>query len=404
MNFFSIIRKGTGKSLNALKDSAIYEIATEKLEPKPYAQQAKPLYLLSKYFSVAYHFISYSVALTGIILYSMQLDSIIYQIILILLAFILLFVIETAKGNSSNNVFSSTARKEQPNNLFLAILVITTIFSFCTSVWSAKEAVYYASTDSKFVSMDSLKSSQIDSVNTLYSTQIASLESVILSNQNTLNSTKTNWKVNTATKAIQESQIKLSDILEEKQMALLAISSTIEGKKATTGEKGIFIASLAAVIFFIFEIFNLVSYWFLYQYYSSVLLEKDLVLNKLSKTITDTVQDVTDTITNTVSNLTHTTAVQTTGVPSQVIAVSQPSQIGFKMPSQVSHGTVVSSTVPIQKTAVSSNGNRICKHCGTPYIYKQAKQKFCSSECRINNWKMVNGRSFKMKKKGGKNA
>lgn len=150
MNFFNFIKKGTNKQLESLKDSAIYDIAAEKLEPKPYALLAKPLYLLSQYFSVAYHFISYTVALIGITLFAYQLDSIIQKTILILLSFLFLGIIEIAKSNSSNTVFSSIARKESPNKLFLIVLVVTTVFSFVTSVWSAKESIYYASTNSKF--------------------------------------------------------------------------------------------------------------------------------------------------------------------------------------------------------------------------------------------------------------
>jgi len=415
MNFFNIIRKGTNKDLVALQDSAIYEIAAEKLEPKPYATQAKPLFLLSKYFSAAYHFISYIIALIGITLYALQLDSIIYQIILVLLSFILLFVVEIAKGNASNNVFSAKARKEEPNKLFLGILVITTIFSFVTSVWSAKEAVYFASTDTKFSNIDSLKNSQIDSVNSLFATQISSLESSIKASQNVLQSTKTNWKINTAQKDLKESQTTLTNVLEKKETALLSISKSVESQKGTTDTNGLFIAKLAAVIFLLFESLNLVGYWFLYQYYSNVLLEKDLVLNRLSKSLTNAVHDAAQTVTSTVnnlansiSNLNHTTAVHTTAVPDQVTAVSKPQTIGFKMPSQtvsqVSQTTAVPSVpngVPNQTTAVQ-NGNRLCLHCQKHYIYKQAKQKFCSSECRITNWKQTTGKDFKKGKKGGK--
>ncbi len=401
MNFFNIIRKSTNKSLSDLQDSAIYEIAAEKLEPKPYATQAKPLFLLSKYFSVAYHFISYIVALIGITLYALQLDSLIYQIILILLSFLLLFVVEVAKGNASNNVFSSKARKEEPNKLFLGILVITTIFSFVTSVWSAKEAVYYASTDTKFSNIDSLQNSQIDSVNNLFATQISSLESSIKASQNTLNSTKTNWKINTAQKDLKESQISLTNVLEKKETALLSIYKSVENQKGTTDTNGLFIAKLAAVIFLLFESLNLVGYWFLYQYYSNVLLEKDLVLNRLSKTLTAAVHDVSQTVTSAITNLAPTTAVHTTTVPNQVTAVSKPQTIGFKIPSQmvsqVSQTTAVPS-VPNQMAAVL-NGNRLCKHCNKPYIYKQSKQKFCSSECRITNWKQTTGKTFVKGKK-----
>ena len=89
MNFFNIIKKGTNTQLESLKSSAIYDIAAEKLEPKPYATQAKPLFLLSKYFSVAYHFISYFIALIGIILFVLQLDSLLQRIIIISLSYFL---------------------------------------------------------------------------------------------------------------------------------------------------------------------------------------------------------------------------------------------------------------------------------------------------------------------------
>ncbi|WP_375563401.1 hypothetical protein ACE193_25340 (plasmid) [Bernardetia sp. OM2101] len=404
MNFFNIIKKGTNTQLESLKDSAIYDIAAEKLEPKPYATQAKPLFLLSKYFSVAYHFISYIVALIGIILYSMQLDSIIYQIILIFLAFILLFVIEIAKGNSSNNVFSSTARKEQPNQLFLAILVITTIFSFCTSVWSAKEAVYYASTDTKFSNIDSLQNSQIDSVNNLFATQISSTESSIKASQNVLQSTKTNWKINTAQKDLKESQTTLTDILEKKEKALLSISKNIESKKSSTGDKGLFIAKLAAVIFLLFESLNLVCYWFLYQYYQSCLLENNLENEQPSEqpkqqTQID-IESITDALIKAITNTTQ--SVTSSVIPNPFIPNPAPTfekkTIGFQFGNE-NRNEVCNDTSPIL-----SDGNRICKNCGNAFIYKTSNHKFCSTECRINNWNKVNGKNFIVGQKGGKNA
>jgi hypothetical protein len=35
---------------------------------------------------------------------------------------------------------------------------------------------------------------------------------------------------------------------------------------------------------------------------------------------------------------------------------------------------------------------RTCTHCGAPYIYGHARQRFCSDQCRITNWKQVNGK------------
>ena len=35
---------------------------------------------------------------------------------------------------------------------------------------------------------------------------------------------------------------------------------------------------------------------------------------------------------------------------------------------------------------------RTCTHCGTPYVYGHARQRFCSDQCRITNWKQLNGK------------
>ena len=35
---------------------------------------------------------------------------------------------------------------------------------------------------------------------------------------------------------------------------------------------------------------------------------------------------------------------------------------------------------------------RTCTHCGAPYVYGHARQRFCSDQCRITNWKQVNGK------------
>lgn len=427
MNFFEIIRKGTNKDLTALQDSAIYEIAAKKLEAKSYANEAKPLFLLSKYFSVAYHFIGYFIALIGVILYSFQLDSLIYQIILIVLSILLLSVIEIAKSNSSNSVFSAKARKEDPNKLFLVILVITTIFSFVTSVWSAKEAVYFASTDTKFSNIDSLQNSQIDSVNSLYAKQMIGLESLIEVNQNVIKTTKTNWKINIATDGLNKAQTKLTDVLEKKETALLSISKSVELQKGTTDTKGEFIAKLAAVIFFIFEVLNLVAYWFLYQYYSNVILEQNIPFEGITKTVTTAVKNAAESITsavhtvpNFVPNFRYTandTASVTTsvlivpnsvpnGVPNTVQTVpnvpKQSNPIGFVTTHVPKKEAEIIATVP--NPVPNQNGNKVCQFegCKKLYVYKIHNQKFCSENCRIENYKAKNNKTFF--KKGGKNA
>ena len=324
----------------------------------------------------------------------------------------MLLVIEVAKGNASNTVFSSTARKEKPNSLFLAILVITTIFSFVTSVWSAKEAVYFASTDTKFSNIDSLQNSQIDSVNNLFATQISSIESSLKASQSTLQTSKNKWLRIATNKDIQDSQTSLTNILERKEKAIQAIQNNTQTKTSQTSQKGSEIAIFAAVLFAIFELLNLVCYWFVYQYYQSCLLENNLG-NEPNEQPSQTSQ--TDTVTNAVvkafQNLslqlaTHDVTPNVT--PSVIPTFSEPQKpqksIGFQFGNNSEKTTHVSQNEPNEPKTELSKGNRICQYesCKKAYTYKVHNQKFCSEKCRINNWNQKTGKKFILK--GGKNA
>ncbi len=414
MNFFNFIKKGTNKQLESLKDSAIYDIAAEKLEPKSYAQLAKPLYLLSQYFSVAYHLISFVVAIIGIIIFALQLDSILQKTILIVLSFLLLAIVEIAKSNASNTVFSSVARKENPNKLFLIVLLVTTVFSFVTSVWSAKESIYFASTNSKFSNLDTLQNSQIDSINNLFATQISSIETSLKASQNTLQTTKNKWLRIATNKDIQDSQNSLTNVLERKEKALQSITSNTESSKGKTDQKGKEIAIFAAVLFAIFELLNLVCYWFVYQYYQSCLLENNLPNEPNEQSQTDT---VTAAVNRALQNLhlsfpnptqTHdVTATVTANVkPSFTAVQNEPKKIGFQFGNGSQKTAHVTQNEPKteQKTELSK-GNKICQYdgCKKAYTYKVHNQKFCSEKCRINNWNQKTGKKF-IKGKGGANA
>ncbi|WP_445956654.1 hypothetical protein [Yeosuana sp.] len=57
---------------------------------------------------------------------------------------------------------------------------------------------------------------------------------------------------------------------------MLGISKNTEIKKGINEDKGLVIAKPAALLFLLFEALNVVAYWFLYQYYSNVLLENSL--------------------------------------------------------------------------------------------------------------------------------
>lgn len=51
-----------------------------------------------------------------------------------------------------------------------------------------------------------------------------------------------------------------------------------------------------------------------------------------------------------------------------------------------------------ETTIIVDDNRRICEHCKTPYVYKHAKQKFCSDGCRIASWENQSGKKLKRTK------
>ena len=41
------------------------------------------------------------------------------------------------------------------------------------------------------------------------------------------------------------------------------------------------------------------------------------------------------------------------------------------------------------------DGQRLCDHCGTAYIYGHARQRFCTEKCRIESWQNKNGKEIR---------
>lgn len=261
--------------------------------------------------------------------------------------------------------------------------------------------------------MDTLQNSQIDSVNNLFATQISSIESSLKASQNTLQTSKNKWLRIATTKDLQDTQNSLNNILERKERALQSITSNTESSKGKTDQKGTQIAIFAAVLFALFEVLNLVCYWFVYQYYQSCLLENNLPNepneqpNQTSQT-----QTVTDTVTNAVISAFQNLSLQLTThdvTPSVIPTFSEPQKpqksIGFQFGNDSQKTTHVSQNEPKteQKTELTK-GNRICQYdgCKKAYTYKVHNQKFCSETCRINNWNQKTGKKFILK--GGKNA
>jgi hypothetical protein len=233
--------------------------------------------------------------------------------------------------------------------------------------------------------------------------QISSIESSIKASQNTVQ-TKKGWQLNVAQTNLQNSQNSLNTVLEKKETALLSISKSIELQKGTTDTNGLFIAKLAAVVFLLFETLNLLCYWFIYQYYSNVVLE-NTVFKEITKSITNAVHDATHTVTSAFTNIAPTNAVTSTVFPPTIVTNSHRNTIGFQTNNSNSNSQItaaVSQITPQTQTVLTGNGNKICLNsdCQKAYIYKVHNQKFCSEKCRIQSWNKKSDKPFiKGKKK-----
>ena len=53
-------------------------------------------------------------------------------------------------------------------------------------------------------------------------------------------------------------------------------------------------------------------------------------------------------------------------------------------------------------TKIVNGETRTCEHCKTPFVSNHKKQRFCSSDCRVNAWQNANGREVKRAKSGVK--
>jgi len=412
MNFFQIIRKSNQNELDSISSSSIYDFAAEKLEPKTFAESNKTIFQVSNFFSIAYHFISFVLAVIGGWYYSLSLNSLLYQIVFLILCTLLLCVIELVKSSSSNTVFAQMIRKDKVTKISLVILVSTTIFSFVTSTYSAKVATYQISTTSTFSNIDSLQNAKIDSVNGLYSVQIQSIESSLKASQNTLNSTKNKWLRIATNKDIQDSQTSLTNVLERKEKAINQITTSTLKDTTKASSTGLEIAYFIACIIALFEVFNLCSYYYYFYYLRGCVLENNLstaapaapaITHSLDERTLDdgTLDDTKKAVKTPVQDITPNEYI-IPKKPYQNITPPPKKQIGFQYSSNsLNDSTLEEPKEPTKIVVKSSVQDKIkigtCKHCESEFVKKSVRHVFCQTSCRMQNWEQEKGAKITLK-------
>lgn len=409
MNFFNIIKKSKFTQIGNIESSSIYDYASESLKPKTYAESNKLIYSVSKFFTLFYHFLSFFIALGGVVVFALSFPNLVHKIGIILFGFVFLLLLEIIKNSSSDTIFKQVARKDTLPKITLLILCIATVFSFLTSVYSAKVSIFEVTTANKFVDNNTVQNAKIDSINTLYAIQIESLNSSIESSQNTLQTSKNKWLRITVQKDLQTSQNALNNVLERKENAINSITAAKEKQDNTTTLNGNEVAYFIAFVVALLEVLNLLAYFYIYNYLMNCVLEKALMTKETlneqplnEKPLNEQpLNDTQNTVKTNVNDI----------IPNDYIIPKQPyqnttpptkKQIGFQF-SNVSYNepktTYNEPKKPTQIIVQEQIKIGKCTHCKSEFVKKNKVHRFCSTPCRMENWELVKGARLNFAKK-----
>ncbi|MCC5946763.1 MAG: hypothetical protein JJT94_17655 [Bernardetiaceae bacterium] len=382
-NFFDIIKPSKQKEIAQKSKSAIIQKANVMMQVKTYYETNSPLYYLSYFFATAYHILSYLIACLSVVylLYRQTSLSIYVVVIVSVISCLLLFLVEYAKQHSANVVFAQTYRKDYIDKMLLSMLIVCTLFSVVTSVSGAYFATKEYANSQTATSLNVELSTKQDSILTIYKAQKDALNAVIAENKAILEKQKVaNWQKNVATQKI-ETALQGLEKLQEKESVLLQDANDKNTKQSNDYEiSNTTLAMLIACIFLLFEAFNLLAYTYMYAFAQKVVLE-----SYISKPVTGLDSKETKPV--------------TTNTILRPYKPQPSNNLGFMFGSRNESVTAVKSTKenePVTgletKDVTGGLGVANCANCNKQFQKKTYNHKFCSEDCRIENWQIKTGK------------
>ncbi|WP_027002176.1 hypothetical protein [Hugenholtzia roseola] len=378
--------KDTKKIVSAKKKSAIYEVAAKKLRNKAYAYFYQPIYTFSMYFSKLYHILSYISAIALVWFISERL-AVVERVILIAICLLMGVAFELAKAKASEMVFMAKAKKEPIKLGFVAVLIITSLYSIGVSSYAGYKIAYSQATDTEIDRTKIAKAQAFDSINAEYAPQIEAQKAVLSNAQGVLAKRKgTDWRAVVAREDMAKANEALNALISKKEAAQKALDDKFEGLYEATKSEGSYLGWIVAIVFFVMECLNLGAYWFMYEYLVGVKIEGKVRAKKKKERLSSN------------ENRKNDNRIDENRKPIKNIS-------GF--------GNDTKHLNKLEIKGFVSNDNRkndnrslkgvaTCKHCSAEYVRNHAKQVYCTEECRIaaweqrNNAKVVKGKNGKL--------
>ena len=375
------------------KDSellGVYSDADELLKPKPLADDLKSINaILLAYIAFYSAFSVVSAAAIGyygaeyVLTVTPDL-AIISAIAAALAGLVLAGINEKFKIFGLNRYFK--ARQAQRNASLMPLIIITAAISIVISAGGGA-LISYNLTD-KTAEIQTNQFSQIDSINSVFDSQLTALQLASESAQNTLKQHKTGWRANIARQDLDKTAAKISDLQTQKAASLGTLQTvTTSAISQDTGKREKYAKISAGIV----TVLELLFVGFHALYWSNIRKIKTEKENHISVDSGPAIQFINpDTFANFGLAGLQLQNQNFAGISGQ----TNHRPIGFKTP--IKTQSVNTQSVNTQSV---TTGNRTCKHCNQLYTYGHAAQKYCAESCRIAAWELRTGRTVNKAKK-----
>ncbi|WP_375561230.1 hypothetical protein ACE193_01365 [Bernardetia sp. OM2101] len=405
--------------LNETAEKGYYLEAQKALAPIPYAKKNRNLFIFSKGFAIAYHFVSFVLGIATVFLVSKAFYTGEINIINVLMATIvgalliaLLIGLEMFKSQSATDLFKSLSKSETASKGAKFGLLITFLLSVGLSAIGGAFLTVEMNDKSKIIQSELI--TQSDSLKGIYTSQLEGYEMSISSSKETLKKYSKGWRANNAREDLQAATEAKNNLLEKLDNRLAIESEKASKSILNNAKEGKETAFIVAFVVFILELITILCYRFKFIYLRNTERE-GITFEVITNTTTSQAPAVREPLTELVETLKQ---LLENGVQSvkQIRPISndknysQPS-IGFQY-QNTRNATVVESDNDKKANVSKKNtentlettnnndndtrnatvverriesGNRECLNCGTLFKYNNSVHKFCSKKCRWDN-------------------
>lgn len=391
-NFFSfgktLIPNDFATAQKTASDLGTYEKSEQKLAPKTFREQYEPLVSFVNFFAVLYPIASIITGLATIYLGaslfisgSSWVDYATFAVVLIL-GLIILFGNEKFKESTLEAFFHGKFNQNKVTYIFILPLIISIAFSSYGGLLLSQKS------NDKTSDFVGFEKSAIDSVKNSYAMQLRNDSLLVADLGNSLAKEKSKWTKIALREQLDKAQSQYVKTKENISKEISSHAQKTEKSISSNQNSGLKIAIICAFIIAVFELVLVLCVWFSFWFASGCRTE-NRNFNFVDISHLTPIFDVQNT--------------QTAAVPYAITAAvntaASPNKVGFGIGTAGVTAGVGTAGVGTAGVTAKDGKSRVCLHCGNEYTYAIHNQKFCSENCRRENWNQKHGRNFTPRKK-----